>query len=632
MKYLKKYLVIGMTIVMTNLMTNVNTMASDQTIANNKVVEDSCGTQEIQSYEQLIRVLEEKGHFVEAKQENRRTWPVEQTPNTQDMAETTDVAAKGEYSSTNVQVEGVDEADKVKLDGRYIYTCIKDSVAIVDTKDKMTQVASIKCCLGEWASYTIDKIFLEGEYLTVLLTGREQQKESEYYWNRGKSFVGVQIYNISDKKNFKLERSLKVEGQLEDMRMLDKKLYLVTNREVGYYVKGQDISESILPKYMDSVSDNEMKQLSAKGIRYFNWSNCCNYTTITTFDINNKMPAKYSILLSDSDEMYMNKEAMYFTEASYGNWYYDGGTRDDQTYIIKYAINKEEISYSSCTRVKGLLLNQFSMDEYKGYFRIATHTNEQDDNNVYILDKQLKVVGKLEGLAKGENIYSVRFDGDRGYVVTFEQIDPLFVLDLSDARLPKVLGKLKIPGFSQYLHPIGDDLVVGIGRATAENIRRDEEGNEVVTSIRATGIKLSLFNVKNPKEPKEINHIIIGDDYAYSTALQDHTAVMVDKKRQLLAIPVYLRFDGLKKITDTVSAESFIGAYVFGIENGKLVGKAKLGQVDRTTGKYQVNGRYYGSEDGRVCYIDNKMYYIYGDQINAYDLESFNRLQVIGLH
>jgi len=298
-----------------------------------------------------------------------------------------------------------------------------------------------------------------------------------------------------------------------------------------------------------------MKELPVKGMRYFNWSNCSTYTVITSLDISSKEAASFNTLLSDIDEIYMNEKAIYLTDEVYNRWRYDKMQERDYTYITKYDLNKKAISFVGCNRVYGTLLNQFSMDENNGYFRIATNEGDKYGNNVYILDKQLKQVGKIEGLAKGEDIYSVRFDGNRGYVVTFEQVDPLFVLDLSDVKAPKVLGKLKIPGFSQYLHPIGDNLVVGIGRATEENILRDEQGDERVTGVRATGIKLSLFDVKNPQEPKEINHIILGDSYAYSEALEDHTAVMVDKKRQVLAIPIYLRYDEIKKITDNTKAD-----------------------------------------------------------------------------
>jgi uncharacterized secreted protein with C-terminal beta-propeller domain len=288
-----------------------------------------------------------------------------------------------------------------------------------------------------------------------------------------------------------------------------------------------------------------------------------------------------------------------------------------KTYINKYRLDNNKITYEASDHVKGSVLNQFSMDEYKGNFRIATTSS--DGNGVYILDSQLKTIGQLEKLAPGERIYSVRFTEDKGYVVTFKQVDPLFTIDLSNPNNPKVLGELKIPGFSQYLHPIGEHLVVGIGRSTEDMIRRDEKDNEIVVGVIGAGIKLSLFDVKNPEKPKEVNHIILGTNGSYSGALENHKMVTVHNEKQLLAIPISIHYD------QTNDMEDFQGAYVFGIEKGRLVGKAKLGKI----GKYRQYG-YYQSTD-RVCYIGDKLYLLYDNQINEYELGTFSRIQTLQL-
>lgn len=588
---------------------------------------------QIQSYEELIEILRKNDHIRAADSEETSRWS---GADTQDM--TTGAITGGminNYSETNVQVAGVDEADTVKVDGRYIYTRVDTkSIAIIDTKDGMKQVGCINYNDPQLIyNYTVDKMFVDGKYLTVMLSHSEGSFNHSRWDSHIKGYTTMQVYDITDRSNPVLKRSVRVEGSLSEIRKIDHQIYLVTQASIGYFREGEYTQEKVLPSYQDSAADSEMQMIDAKSIRYYDWSRCSDYTLITSFNIDNATKAQVNVLIGGNDEFYMSKNAIYIAAYHYNkdNTYGEEGT--SETFITKYNIAGNTVKYAGTGRVSGRLLNQFSMDEYNGYFRMATSgwskASQQNSNNVYILDKNLNIAGKLEGLAPDESIYSVRFEGDRGYVVTFQQVDPLFVIDLSQPKAPKVLGELKVPGFSQYLHPIGDHLVVGIGRSTKENVIRDENGKEIVTRVVAAGLKLSLFDVTNPKAPVEINHINLGTEGSFSEALETHTAVMADPKRHILAIPVYLQFDNEVKITDDVYAAYFQGAYVFGIENGKLVGKAKLGQVDAATGKYVTGIN--TIEPGHVCYIGDTMYYIYKGQINAYDIDTFKCKQIIKL-
>ena len=526
----------------------------------------------------------------------------------------------------------MDEADIIKTDERYIYTCVGgENIAIVDTKDEMKQVASI--VYNDPKSeiqYEVEKLFLDAKYLTVMLTSREDDGNTNRYWRRGKTYTTLRVYDIHDKSTPTLMREVKVEGNLSEIRKIDNQIYLVTQRYVNYCPKGKYTKSDILPTYKDSAISDEMQTVDTKNMRYYTWSECGTYIVLTSFNIDNRDAANFNILLSGGCELYMDQDTIYLTNGYYAWEEYCSNEGKYVTIITRYNIKDEKVSYANHGYVPGEILNQFSMDEYESYFRIATTNslNGKMSNNVYVLDANLNVVGKLENLAEGERIYSVRFDGERGYVVTFEQVDPLFVIDLSKPTAPKVLGELKVPGFSQYLHTIGDHLVVGIGRSTAQNIIRDEKGNETVTGISEQGIKLTLFDVTNPKVPVEINHIIIGTSGSWSEALENHTAVMVDKKRKILAIPVILEFNEPVKITPTYSSANFQGAYVFAVEDGKLVGKAKLGQIDVKTGNYLEN---YNREKARICYIGDRMYYVYRNQINVYDMDTFKCIGAITL-
>ncbi len=580
----------------------------------------------INSYEDLVKVLKEK-HIITKDSRSFYKYNMEDVMNAPSKAsntESTDGASStGSYSTTNVQVEGVDEADTLKNDGRYIYQKIGDhKIAIVDTKGQLKTVSIIKA--KAQSNIFFDTMFLDNNKLIVI--GQRQQiqkptsieiprvngKRDTYYRDPYKYFSILQIYDLSDKSAPKLMREVEVEGHLNAVRKIDQTIYMLTHKDNSPVFEEGFSEEDILPLYKDSLVGDVVKTITPENIWYQPWKSAQSYTLITALQIDEKQPIEVQGVLGATDEIYMNEKALYLTSSRYP--YYTGSTT---TTISKYNIDRQKVTYAVSGHVKGTILNQFSMDEYKGKFRIATTDYATNTSAVYILNSQLKVIGRLENLAPGERIYSVRFTGEKGYVVTFKQVDPLFVIDLSIPAAPKVLGELKIPGFSQYLHPIGDELVVGIGRSTSDIITRDEKGNERVTGVIAAGIKLSLFDVKDPRAPKEINHIILGTSGSYSGATENHKMVTVHSEKQLLAIPIFIRYEEVRDI------KHFTGAYVFGIKNGKLVGEAKLGKIGS-------QNSYYNSTD-RVCYIGDKLYFLYDNKINQYGLESFSRIQTIQL-
>ena len=188
---------------------------------------------------------------------------------------------------------------------------------------------------------------------------------------------------------------------------------------------------------------------------------------------------------------------------------YDAKIQEDsrKTIIHKISIDEDKIEYVAKGSVPGRLLNQFSMDQNGDRFRVATTTEYYTQyqgtiraNAVYVLDEELDIVGSLDQIAPDESIFSARFIDDRLYLVTFQQIDPFFVIDLS-TDTPKILGELKIPGFSNYLHPYDDEHIIGIGRDTKEI------GDNRVQQL---GIKIALFNVEDVNNPKVADEVIIG--------------------------------------------------------------------------------------------------------------------------
>ena len=296
-----------------------------------------------------------------------------------------------------------------------------------------------------------------------------------------------------------------------------------------------------------------------------------------------------------------------------------------KTIIHKISINQDKIEYVAKGSVPGRLLNQFSMDQKDDRFRIATtteyytqHSGLTRANAVFILDEQLDIVGKLDQIAPDENIFSARFIDDRLYLVTFEQIDPFFVIDLSTDK-PRILGELKIPGFSNYLHPFDEDHIIGIGRDTIV-----EDGR-----VEQLGIKLALFNVENVNNPMVADEVIIGDRYTNSESLHNHKAFFFDKTRNILSMPINSEVNSLKEISNSkiVNPEynRWSGFYVFDLnENDGFNLKGIVTHSER-------DSRYYGSENSRTFYIEDVLYTTSENYIkmNSFDdMEEINSIKL----
>jgi inhibitor of cysteine peptidase len=292
------------------------------------------------------------------------------------------------------------------------------------------------------------------------------------------------------------------------------------------------------------------------------------------------------------------------------------------TVVHKIAIQDGRITYVAKGEVPGTLDNQFSMDEYNNNLRLATtssiytQSGQYTYNNVFVLDSRMTTIGSLTHIAEQESIYSTRFIGDRLYMVTFRRIDPFFVIDLSKPEAPKILGQLKIPGYSDYLHPYDATHIIGIGKETATN---DWGG------VSVSGVKLALFDVSDVANPKLLDKVQIGDAGSDSAALTDHHAFLFDRAKNLLVIPV--RAVSAAPVTKdgyyNYQQQIWYGAYVFGLT--PQTGFTLRGTVQHGTGD---NGYYYygssTSEVKRSLYIDNVLYTMSSKQIKANSLADLN--------
>ncbi|MGB5926154.1 MAG: beta-propeller domain-containing protein, partial [Dehalococcoidia bacterium] len=418
-----------------------------------------------------------------------------------------------DHSTTNIQVAGVDEADIVKTDGMYIYLASGNKTIIVRAypPDQAQVLSEIEL------EGTVIGIFINEDRLVVF------EEETPYYPYHDVRWEGVdkmyvpyrspktyiKVYDVSDRANPQLEREISANGQYISSRMIGDYAYVVTNEPV-YEEEG----EVNLPKIHCGGNETE---IPAEDIYYSDVSDYYYmYTTIIAINTQNddQEPAYETILLGASSTLYVSTNNIYLTFPVWGTDILGREVWDSpRTSIHRLHIEGAEVDYVASGEVPGMMLNQFSMDEYDSHFRVATTTyGETTRNHVYILDMGLTIVGSVEDLAPGETIYSARFMGERGYLVTFRQVDPLFVIDLSDPNNPRELGYLKVTGYSDYLHPYDENHLIGIGKETTE------EGEFAWYQ----GVKISLFDVSDVNNPQEISKLEIGDRGTDSPVLWDH--------------------------------------------------------------------------------------------------------------
>lgn len=549
-------------------------------------------------------------------------------------------AADTDYSKTNIQVEGVDEADIVKTDGEYIYIVSGGNITII--KAYPPQEAKVLSKISLEGGIT--GIFINGDKLAVFETeyGIYPLYEGEVVYDSSSSSeevkeptaddeatssseprngstteepprvpvpivyepptTSIKVYDISDRGNPVLKRNFSVDGNYFSSRMIGDYVYVVATQWAVFIE-----TDVFLPRVH---SDNETEVIAADDIYYYNFSDSSySFTSIVALNIQNdaQEPTHQTILLGGTSTIYVSQNNIYLTFPNY-TWQENETMK---TTVQRIKINKQTITFAAQGEVPGYILNQFSMDEYSGYFRIATTTNNwrtfaeeaTSKNNVYVLDMDLNIVGKLEDLAPGEQIYSARFMGDRCYLVTFKQTDPFFVIDIANPTEPKVLGYLKIPGFSGYLHPYDKNHIIGIGK---------QDNN----------VKLSLFDVTDVTDPTETAKYIVEAEYSDSPVLYDHKAFLFDKPKQLLALPVSTNSLWLKG----GNSGYWQGAYIFDIslEQGFILEGTITHQsiADQFEYDYSVN---------RILYIGDVLYTISGIKVKMNNLETLAEINEVDI-
>lgn len=530
-----------------------------------------------------------------------------------------------DYSKTNNQVENVDEADIVKTDGKNIYYCQNSRVYILD--NDLNQKAIIEN-EGEFSPY---QIFLNGKNLVIFGTiykntteirniGDEITKDSfverEDIAVSYKPKTVAKIYDISNVEEPKLKREISVDGRYIDGRMIKNNIYFVSTYYLSLYEKVENLEDSdILPSYKDSAISDKNKTIEANRIVCFaeNSEEELEYSIVVGFSLDNNEETKVETFLGNSNEIYVSENNLYIISKNYSRYW----SIKDST-IYRFSLKNGDVLASGSVKVDGSLKNQFSIDEYDGKLRVATTVNvnnfeidekldlmgapvEKYENRILIFNEDLEKIGEIENLIEDEEIYSVRFIGNVGYIVTFKEIDPLWVVDLSDPTNPTVKGELEIPGYSSYLHPWDETHIIGFGC----NVEDNGYGG-----LRNDTIKLSMFDISDLENPKEVFNISFDHKNAYSNVFEDHKTLFINKVKNLIGFPV----NWFSNVNDYNSTGLIL--YRVDLENNKFE------EISNLTSKG------YGYVQ-RGIYIGDYIYCLYTDRIEKYDINTFEEIKRI---
>ena len=538
-------------------------------------------------------------------------------------AESSNVSDTGGYSDTNVRENGVGEADIVKTDGKNIYTLCRSIVTITAIDNgSMEKLASIE----QDAERYVEDIYVQDDKLVLFGTlGRQvgNSEDSEAYDGYYENNTYVQVYDISDPSNPKEIGNMEQSGGYNTSRIVDGYVYVLS--------QFHPYEDNVTARDLWYIPEVQGKSIEAENIYMPQEAEGNEYTIITAFSLDDPSEKTDSkAVFGYSDVCYVSENNIYITS----NYYEDSDV--SRTLIRKISYTDGKLAGVAQTKIKGMLNDSFSIDEYEGNLRLVTTIDEiysNDDimplnetadetadkngttdksdaskvtekamaekvkdavpgtNSLYVLNDKLEIIGSIHNLAKDETIYSARFMGKAGYFVTFKETDPLFSVDLSDPKNPKIIGALKIPGFSDYLHPYGKNKLLGIGMNVDEK------------TMSTDGVKLTMFDISDPENVKEEQTYVIENVY-YTDVSYDYKAALVDAEKNLIGFAA-----------DSEGGREY---YTFSYDEK---------QGFTCTMHEEINGN--NMRITRGIYIEDTLYVIQGNIIEAYSLKDFKKVDDI---
>ncbi|HEV2389693.1 MAG TPA: beta-propeller domain-containing protein [Nitrososphaerales archaeon] len=546
------------------------------------------------------------------------------TTATETAVSTTTVAAPGagstssgpSYTTTNNQVQGVDELDIVKTDGTYLYVASSQAVSIIRAYpvDATSVVSTIQL-----PNFSVIGISLEPQRLAVL--GQSLVNSS----------IALRLYNISDPAAPSLLNSLLVSGEFVGARTTQGYFYLVVQQPS--FESGAGNLTAAYP----TVDEEGVSSVLSPGSTYYapNGSQVSVYTMVLSMSMSTGVESAVSVLTGPSSTIYVSASNIYVVYSNFYPSYADGiagdvfnggdsgsaGGPQQNSTVFRVAYSEGNVTVKASGSFPGGVLSQYSMNEYDSYFMVATSRSGTDD--VFVLSQSLSQVGVIRNIAPGENIYAVRFEGDLGYVVTFEQVDPLFTISFANPANPVVLSALHVTGFSDYLHPFGRGYLVGVGKDTVNS----SSGNFAFY----LGLKLSLFNVTSA-DSTEVANYMIGARGTDSAVLDDPLAFTFDTTTNTMVIPVNLYTISGGQSTSpqcpgcppAYGDFTWQGVYVFNVSTAgfRLLGTVTQNRPGQDPSTNQID---------RSVIIGNVLYTVSQNEVMASSLSSFATLATVPL-
>lgn len=573
---------------------------NDQTSLNNDFAQEKSNIQTIGNYHQLYDILQEiQISQTDSLSTGITDLQVQESISNDAVVGETSASPESQrelYYDTNAQVEGIAEADIVKTDGTYIYSCYQQSgyttnaVAIAKTNNGTLKTCSVltqeniasELNYNNSNDFCIEEMYIVSQTLILLCTTYDNNAYNTY----------ILTYDVSDAGNPKFLTSLMQEGHYKSSRFTGGYLYTFSE-------KWASIPESY-QEFDSYIPHTANQRLTCDNIYIPECPDSSCYQLITSMELEHSDHfADSKAILSGNGIYYISENNIYLAQQSWNN-------NTIATELLKFHYANGSIEPEGSITIAGHLLNQFSMDEYNGYLRVAATT---ESNALYIIDSSLNLVGSIENLAPDERIYSVRFMGDTGYFVTYRETDPLFSVDLSDPANPTVMDALKIPGFSNYLHFYSEDLLFGLG----------EEINPETGEFM--GLKLSMFDISDPYNIMEVDKTVLPEAF-YSSAQYDHKALMIDPERNLIGFHAECYNDYTYEYK-----EQYV---IYSYSKGTGFQKQFTCNISENS-TFSNNAETYDIDYGMIrgLYIGDYLYLVYGNRICSYSLDTYEPIDTL---
>jgi len=529
---------------------------------------------------------------------------------TADSSDKNSSLENSDFSKTNLVEEGIEEGDIIKTDGKYLYIYENYidheerwiySIKIVRANaGDMKIVSEIKLDAGK----CIQEFYLLENQIVIVGTEMYEHDEQNTF---------VSLYDISERSNPVEQSTVHQGGYYDTSRLVNGYLYLVStkgNWRFDWFTEGdtQDSkTKKMEDKYKSFLPDVDGEILPVDQIYIPSETNTMAFRIFSAIKINEKLKVEdKKSIMSENAQLYMTDSNMYFYQTSWSDSY---DRYLNETKVFKFTYDKGSIQAKATGEIKGTINDTFAINEYKGNLRIVSTVEDsmkdeestyRQSNTLYILDEKLEVLSAIKEIAVDELVYSARFMGNTGYFVTFRQTDPLFSVDLKDPKNPKIIGELKITGFSDYLHFYGKGLLLGVG------IDMDDEG------VERKGIKISMFDISDPSNVKEVNKKVL-KEYDYTSVQSNYKNIIVNPEKNIIAFSS----EGYDEEADEYFQDQLVFSY------NKREGFVCENKVETNRGDYSEN---------RLAYIGEIFYVVnFNKNIMAYSLTSKEKIGYLSL-